>query len=238
MVIDHWSPVSWHWHVTVTAAAHALMCHLLLPQADKTRMLEMFSQQNEKVEFEKPVDAKGNIEVWLQRLVDGMQDTVKAIIKRAVRNVQVGAGRLHVAINCMCGRPDVPLHVCAGLYTAVNIVLLAVLGSFTCASFMLTPCCSLGAPAGDGPGGLHLQPPCTDRAAGHPVPVDGRHAGGAHERSHRQEYHEQEHEEDRQHPAGHGELQLLPPSKLPSLLVCWQSVWSTEISITRSPRLP
>ena len=36
------------------------------------------------------MDAKGNIEVWLQRLVDGMQGTVKAIIKRAVRNVQVG----------------------------------------------------------------------------------------------------------------------------------------------------
>jgi dynein heavy chain len=40
-----------------------------------------------QVEFERPVDAKGNIEVWLQRLVDGMQDTVKQIIKRAVRNV-------------------------------------------------------------------------------------------------------------------------------------------------------
>lgn len=33
------------------------------------------------------MDAKGNIEVWLQRLVEGMQDTVKQIIKRAVRNV-------------------------------------------------------------------------------------------------------------------------------------------------------
>lgn len=41
-----------------------------------------------QVEFEHPVDAKGNIEVWLQRLVDGMQDTVKQTIKRAVRNVQ------------------------------------------------------------------------------------------------------------------------------------------------------
>eukprot|EP00951_Prasinocladus_malaysianus_P027982 scaffold253275_cov43-Prasinocladus_malaysianus.AAC.1 len=50
-------------------------------------MLEMFSQQGECVEFEEPVDAKGNIEVWLQRLVDGMQDTVKQIIKRAYRNV-------------------------------------------------------------------------------------------------------------------------------------------------------
>ncbi len=45
-----------------------------------------------QVEFEHPVDAKGNIEVWLQRLVDGMQDTVKQIIKRAVRNVYVSGG--------------------------------------------------------------------------------------------------------------------------------------------------
>jgi hypothetical protein len=40
-----------------------------------------------QVEFEKAVDAKGNIEVWLQRLVDSMQDTIKQGIKRAVRNV-------------------------------------------------------------------------------------------------------------------------------------------------------
>ena len=31
---------------------------------------------------------QGNIEVWLQKLVDGMQDTIKQTIKRAVRNVQ------------------------------------------------------------------------------------------------------------------------------------------------------
>jgi dynein heavy chain len=36
-------------------------------------MLEMFSREGEKVKFETPVEAKGNIEVWLQRLVDGMQ---------------------------------------------------------------------------------------------------------------------------------------------------------------------
>ena len=30
----------------------------------------------------------GMVEVWLQRLVDGMQGTVKNIIKRASRNVQ------------------------------------------------------------------------------------------------------------------------------------------------------
>ena len=52
-------------------------------KVDKTKMLEMFSQQNECVKFIKvdeyghmddaPVLAQGNIEVWLQRLVDGMQ---------------------------------------------------------------------------------------------------------------------------------------------------------------------
>ncbi|GFR42148.1 hypothetical protein Agub_g3000 [Astrephomene gubernaculifera] len=63
------------------------LANVTFDRIDKTRMTEMFSQQNEKVEFERPVDAKGNIEVWLQRLVDGMQDTVKQIIKRAVRNV-------------------------------------------------------------------------------------------------------------------------------------------------------
>ena len=64
------------------------LTNVTFDKVDKTRMTEMFSQQAERVEFENPVDAKGNIEVWLQRLVDGMQDTVKQIIKRAVRNVQ------------------------------------------------------------------------------------------------------------------------------------------------------
>ena len=44
-----------------------------LLKVDKTKMLEMYSREGEKVKFETPVDAKGNIEVWLQRLVDGMQ---------------------------------------------------------------------------------------------------------------------------------------------------------------------
>ena len=54
---------------------------------DKSLMTEMFSPQNEKVVFEAPVKAAGNIEVWLQSLVDGMQDTVKANIKRAYTEV-------------------------------------------------------------------------------------------------------------------------------------------------------
>jgi hypothetical protein len=45
-----------------------------------------------QVEFERPVDAKGNIEAWLQRLVDGMQGTVKHVIKRAV-NIYVSGPR-------------------------------------------------------------------------------------------------------------------------------------------------
>ena len=67
--------------MSAAAAAHL---HLRLPthlpprkQADKSRMLDMFSREGEKVPFEAPVEAKGNIEVWLQRLVDGMQGTMK-----------------------------------------------------------------------------------------------------------------------------------------------------------------
>ncbi len=33
-------------------------------------------------------DGTGMVEVWLQKLVDGMQGTVKNTIKRAYRNVQ------------------------------------------------------------------------------------------------------------------------------------------------------
>jgi dynein heavy chain len=62
-------------------------------KVDKTKMLEMFSQQMECVKFirvdeyghmdDAPVLAQGNIEVWLQRLVDGMQGSIKGIIKKA-----------------------------------------------------------------------------------------------------------------------------------------------------------
>ena len=61
-------------------------------KVDKAKMLEMFSQQGECVQFVKevggllelnPVIATGNIEVWLQSLVDGMQLAVRSIIKMA-----------------------------------------------------------------------------------------------------------------------------------------------------------
>lgn len=53
-----------------------------------------------QVEFEKPVDAKGNIEVWLQRLVDGMQDTVKQV-RVFLRHWQASTT---VSAWCMCCR--------------------------------------------------------------------------------------------------------------------------------------
>ena len=65
-------------------------------KVDKTKMLEMFSQQNECVKFvtevngilePNPVMAVGNIEVWLQSLVDGMQEAIRSIIKMANRYV-------------------------------------------------------------------------------------------------------------------------------------------------------
>lgn len=64
------------------------LTNVTFDKMDKGKMLEMFSQQGECVEFEHAVEAKGNIEVWLQKLVDGMQETVKCVIKRAYKNVQ------------------------------------------------------------------------------------------------------------------------------------------------------
>ena len=66
-------------------------------KVDKTKMLEMFSQQNECVKFEKevqgllepnPVMAIGNIETWLQSLVDGMQEAVRSNCKLAYSAVE------------------------------------------------------------------------------------------------------------------------------------------------------
>ena len=66
-------------------------------KVDKTKMLEMFSQQNECVKFIKvdeyghmddaPVLAQGNIEVWLQRLVIWRFASV-VIDPRRVRHAQ------------------------------------------------------------------------------------------------------------------------------------------------------
>ena len=56
-------------------------------EADASKISKMISPQREEVDMDVPVDTKGNIEVWLQRLVDGMKNTVCAIIKKANRNV-------------------------------------------------------------------------------------------------------------------------------------------------------
>ena len=76
----------------------------------------MHTHSHTQVEFERAVDAKGNIEVWLQRLVDAMQDTVKQNIKRAVRNVsEMGLEDFifgNPAQVCVCVRACVCLCVC------------------------------------------------------------------------------------------------------------------------------
>lgn len=58
-------------------------------------MLEMFSREGECVRFETPVDAKGNVEVWLQRLVDGMQASREGR-ERMGEGVGPGRGRCSV----------------------------------------------------------------------------------------------------------------------------------------------
>jgi dynein heavy chain, axonemal len=51
--------------------------------SDKHRIIEMFSREGERVPLIRPVDARGPVEVWLSRLVKGMQDTIRSNIKAA-----------------------------------------------------------------------------------------------------------------------------------------------------------
>ena len=51
------------------------------PQVDRTKILEMFSREGECVPFETPVEARGNIEVWLQKLVEGMQVSARVLVE-------------------------------------------------------------------------------------------------------------------------------------------------------------
>jgi len=55
---------------------------------DPSKITHMASRQKEVVPLDSPVDANGSIEVWLQRLVDGMKETVRGIIKRSTRDVE------------------------------------------------------------------------------------------------------------------------------------------------------
>lgn len=55
---------------------------------DKHKITHMISREGEKVALDAPVEATGNVEVWLQRLVKGMQSTVKSSIRQAVEDMQ------------------------------------------------------------------------------------------------------------------------------------------------------
>ena len=55
---------------------------------DKHKITHMISREGEKVALDAPVEATGNVEVWLQKLVKGMQSTVKSSIRQAVKDMQ------------------------------------------------------------------------------------------------------------------------------------------------------
>ena len=51
--------------------------------ANASRIVTLFSPQGERVELEKPVDAVGNIEEWLYKLLKAMQGSVNAQVRGA-----------------------------------------------------------------------------------------------------------------------------------------------------------
>jgi dynein heavy chain len=51
--------------------------------ANASRIVTLFSPQGERVELEKPVDAVGNIEEWLYKLLKAMQGSVNAQVRAA-----------------------------------------------------------------------------------------------------------------------------------------------------------
>ncbi|KAL4452763.1 hypothetical protein ABPG75_008425, partial [Micractinium tetrahymenae] len=63
------------------------LSNVTFDKADRTRMLEMFSREGECVPFAAPVEARGNVEIWLQRLVEGMQATMKGVIRKVSSEV-------------------------------------------------------------------------------------------------------------------------------------------------------
>lgn len=64
------------------------------------------------------MDAKGNIEVWLQGLVDGMQDTVKQVRMRARAGLLLAAALQQCACRAQCTLPQPQTHL-LGLQTAM-----------------------------------------------------------------------------------------------------------------------
>ncbi|PSC73956.1 flagellar outer dynein arm heavy chain gamma [Micractinium conductrix] len=63
------------------------LSNVTFDKADRTRMLDMFSREGECVPLAAPVEARGNVEVWLQRLVEGMQNTMKGVIRKVASEV-------------------------------------------------------------------------------------------------------------------------------------------------------
>jgi dynein heavy chain, axonemal len=55
---------------------------------DKYKITEMWSREGEKVTLTKPVDARGPVEVWLQQLVTGMQETMRDLIRETAYDVR------------------------------------------------------------------------------------------------------------------------------------------------------
>ena len=55
---------------------------------DKFKITEMWSREGERVPLSRPVDARGPVEVWLQRLVTGMQETMRDLIRETAYDVR------------------------------------------------------------------------------------------------------------------------------------------------------
>ena len=55
---------------------------------DPYKITEIWSREGERMELSEPVDARGPVEVWLQRLVNGMQETVRDLIRETAYEVR------------------------------------------------------------------------------------------------------------------------------------------------------
>ena len=152
----------------------------LAAQADKTKILEMISREGERLALERPVEAKGNIEIWLQRLVDGMQ---------------VGPGS-----TASCPLPSSPFEI-SSLRSERRLHSLLFVAGHDEAGHQAR--CARGARAE--PGAVCLWPPRAGGAAGAPVPVDRRHPGRLARRQDRQGGDDPGAEEGGGHPEGAGD---------------------------------
>lgn len=58
------------------------LANVTFDPSDKYKITEMWSREGEKVPLAKAIDGRGSVEVWLQRLVTGMQETVRSLIRK------------------------------------------------------------------------------------------------------------------------------------------------------------